>query len=127
MARGRSAMGAAGGSWLATDRWARCLGGLSARGPKVADYPFTTSEPVLGVVEVGYESFVLADLPGIIEGAHEGAGLGHQFLRHVERTRILVHLLDGSPADPVADLDTLNRELASYSQELEGKRQQGGV
>jgi GTP-binding protein len=96
---------------------------VSRARPKVAAYPFTTLEPMLGVVELGYESFVMADIPGIIEGAHEGAGLGHQFLRHVERTRVLVHLVDGTRPDPASDVDTLNSEMATFNEELAGKRQ----
>jgi GTP-binding protein len=92
---------------------------VSAARPKIADYPFTTLQPNLGVVTVdGYQTFVLADLPGLIEGASEGAGLGHQFLRHVERTRLLIHLLDGAAADPLADYETINRELALFSEHL---------
>jgi GTP-binding protein len=86
--------------------------------PDVGDFPFTTLEPVLGVVDFGYDSFVMADLPGLIEGAHEGAGLGHQFLRHVERTRVLVHLLDAGSTEPMADYETVRRELVSYDPAL---------
>jgi GTP-binding protein len=99
------------------------ISAVSAARPKIADYPFTTLEPVLGVVEVGYDTFVMADIPGLIEGAHAGVGLGHDFLRHVERTRLLVHLLDGTSADPLADMDTINRELALFSEELARKPQ----
>jgi GTP-binding protein len=79
--------------------------------PDIGDFPFTTLEPVLGVVEMGNAAFVMADLPGLIEGAHEGVGLGHQFLRHVERTRVIVHVLDASAEDPAADYETVRREL----------------
>jgi len=100
---------------------------LSAARPKIADYPFTTLVPNLGVVSYGDgKTFVLADIPGIIEGAHEGAGLGIQFLRHIERTKILIHLLDLSPIterDPVKDYETLNHELKSFSEELSIKPQ----
>ena len=94
------------------------LGAVSAARPKIADYPFTTLEPMLGVVEVGDRSFVIADMPGVIEGAHLGRGLGHQFLRHIERTRLLIHLLDGTSASPIADYEKLNRELGLFNPSL---------
>lgn len=94
------------------------LRAVSRAMPDVADFPFTTLEPVLGVVDLGIDAFVMADLPGLIEGAHEGAGLGLEFLRHVERTRILVHLLDASSADPLADYETIRRELELYNIQL---------
>lgn len=91
---------------------------LSSARPRVAAYPFTTLEPHLGVVETGWDDVVMADLPGLIEGAADGAGLGHDFLRHASRTRVLLHLVDGSAEDPLANRDTINRELAAYSPEL---------
>ena len=98
---------------------------LSAARPKIADYPFTTLEPNLGVVQAGDDrSFVLADIPGLIEGAHEGHGLGIQFLRHVERTRLLVHLVDVSDftgRDPKNDFDVILNELAKFSETLAEK------
>lgn len=95
--------------------------------PKIANYHFTTLQPNLGVVSMGEEnSFVIADIPGIIEGAHEGVGLGHEFLRHVERTKLLLHIVDVSGVegrDPIEDFDTINRELELYSKKLTDKRQ----
>ena len=97
------------------------LRAVSRAMPDVGDFPFTTLEPVLGVVDLGFDSFVMADLPGLIEGAHAGVGLGHQFLRHVERTRVLVHLIDASSADPVAAYETVRRELELYDARLAEK------
>ncbi|MSQ15429.1 MAG: GTPase ObgE [Dehalococcoidia bacterium] len=94
------------------------LAAISAARPKIASYPFTTLEPNLGVVDVGYDSFVVADIPGLIEGAHEGAGLGLDFLRHIQRTKVLVHLIDGSSPDPVDDMKRVNIELTLYDEEL---------
>src|SRR5689334_9490753 len=102
---------------------------ISAARPKIADYPFTTLQPNLGVVLVGTppeeKSFVVADIPGLIEGAHAGAGLGTQFLRHIERTRLLVHLVDVSDAsgrpDPVKDFQVIMGELESFGAKLESK------
>jgi GTP-binding protein len=100
---------------------------ISAAKPKIADYPFTTLTPNLGVVTMSDErAFVVADVPGLIEGAHEGHGLGHQFLRHIERTKVLIHLVDVSGAsgrDPVEDFDVLSRELELYNRTLLAKPQ----
>ena len=99
------------------------LSRVSAARPKIADYPFTTLEPYLGVVEIDQRTFVMADIPGLIEGAHAGAGLGLQFLRHVERTRLLIHLLDGASLDPASDYLAINNEIALHSAELAVKPQ----
>jgi GTP-binding protein len=100
---------------------------VSAARPKIADYPFTTLAPNLGVVQYkNYRTFVIADIPGLIEGAHQGAGLGHRFLRHVERTDLLLHILDLSwmpDRDPIREYEAINQELALFDAELAKKRQ----
>ena len=100
------------------------LSAISGARPKIADYPFTTLQPYLGVVTVDeYDTMVVADIPGLIEGAAHGIGLGHDFLRHIERTRVLIHLLDGAASDPLIDWATINQELALYDAPLEEKPQ----
>ena len=95
---------------------------LSAAKPKIADYPFTTLVPNLGVVNVGHETFTIADVPGLIPGASEGRGLGLDFLRHIERTAVLVHVVDTASMDPgrdpISDIEALEAELAAYQSEL---------
>ena len=97
------------------------LAAVSHAKPKIADYPFTTLKPQLGVVKVDDEEFVLADLPGLIEGASEGAGLGHKFLGHVERCDVILHLIDGTQEKPVQAWRLIRRELKDYGQGLENK------
>ena len=91
--------------------------------PKIADYPFTTLEPNLGVAVVDYQDVVLADIPGLIEGAHTGVGLGDDFLRHIERTRVLIHLINGLSPDPLGDFQAINQELELFNPELANKPQ----
>ena len=103
------------------------ISAVSNAKPRIADYPFTTLHPHLGVVRAGPESsFVIADIPGLIEGASEGVGLGHEFLRHIERTKVLIHVVDAAGTegrDPITDIYAINAELANYSEELARKPQ----
>jgi GTP-binding protein len=104
------------------------LARISAAKPRIADYPFTTLTPNLGVVMLDDRRFVVADIPGLIEGASEGAGLGHRFLRHVERTRLLLHLLDSTALlddsrDLLREYETIRRELAAYDTALGARRE----
>ena len=97
---------------------------ISGARPKIADYPFTTLQPNLGVAAIGdYSTVIVADIPGLIEGASSGSGLGHEFLRHIERTRVIIHLLDGNASDPLEDWAMINQELALYDTRLEDKPQ----
>lgn len=99
------------------------LAAASAAKPRIAGFPFTTREPILGVVEVGIEAFILAEIPGLIDGAHLGRGLGHDFLRHVARTKILIHVVDGSSESPVEEMVKVNNELSLYDSALAQKQQ----
>lgn len=99
------------------------LSRVSAARPKIADYPFTTVEPTLGVAEIDHRQIVLVDIPGLLEGAHEGVGLGLEFLRHIERCRVLIHLLNGISPDPIGDFEAINQELALFKPALADKPQ----
>ena len=99
------------------------LAAVSAAKPKIADYPFTTLHPNLGVVRAGDTDFVLADIPGLIEGAHDGAGLGDRFLGHIERCRVLLHLVDATSEDVATDYKTVRRELKAYGNGIEKKKE----
>jgi GTP-binding protein len=94
------------------------LAALTGAHPKVASYPFTTIAPSLGTAEIGYDSIVIVDIPGLIEGAHAGVGLGHDFLRHVQRTKVLIHLIDGDRPDPVAEYHRIRTELELFDKRL---------
>lgn len=96
---------------------------VSAAKPKIADYPFTTIVPNLGVAEIDHRQMVLADIPGLMEGAHEGIGLGLDFLRHIERTRVLIHVLDGDSPDPLGDFEAINQELTLFNPALKNRPQ----
>ena len=99
------------------------LAALTGANPKVASYPFTTIEPSLGTAEIGYDMIVLVDIPGLIEGAHAGVGLGHDFLRHVERTKVLIHLIDGDRPDLVAEYHRIRTELELFDERLASKKE----
>lgn len=99
------------------------LAAITAARPKIAEYPFTTLEPVLGELKIGNKSYVVAEIPGLIEDAHKGKGLGHEFLRHAERTRILIHVVDGTSANILEDMERINRELELYKAALVRKPQ----
>jgi len=99
------------------------LSAVSAARPQIASYPFTTREPVLGMVEIGQQVFVLAEVPGIIDGAHLGRGMGHDFLRHIMRTKVLIHLVDGSAASPLENFINVNKELGLFDSSLAQKPQ----
>ena len=101
--------------------WLADLAAVSAAKPKIADYPFTTLHPNLGVVSIGERDFVLADIPGLIEGASEGAGIGDRFLGHVERCGVLIHLIDGTQDDVKLAYKTIRTELAAYDERLAEK------